>query len=158
MYKKFLIYSVYVVLLVIFTACGNSGSNGDGQPGGVNNAHGNVRCPMCSGTGVFVFNGYSSKCTSCDGIGIVSSEEAAELLRQLQTIDQMTGGTGYNNSSIDWPYQESTITCGACAGLGSCPVCHGMGSVSYYGEAATKCNFCNGSGRCPKCVNGQITM
>lgn len=116
-------------------------------------------CPICSGSGVLDMYGTYSYCGTCNGSGFVSSDEAVKLRKGLQQIDAMTGGGGYDNTSIndDWHprHQQVSRDCYACNGTGICPVCSGIGSITYYGETVL-CRYCKTSGECPKCVNGKI--
>ena len=43
----------------------------------------NVRCPMCSGSGVFSTYGNSSTCSGCQGTGVTTPEKAAKLRQAL---------------------------------------------------------------------------
>ena len=126
----------------------------------------NVRCPMCSGSGVFSAYGNSSTCSGCQGSGFTTPEKAAKLRQALQQVDQMTGGGGYGGTSIDdGNYGGSSVSgsnnnsdrsCHSCGGTGDCQHCHGVGVVEYEGQYNTpdgymKCPICHGSKKCNVC-------
>lgn len=115
---------------------------------------------MCSGTGVLSY-GYSSvACSPCKGSGYVSASKAAQLRRSLQQIDMMTGGGGYNGTSIQYGNggnggsrggsSSSDNICKSCNGTGDCQHCKGTGVASYDGNygmsgGVDKCPICHGT-------------
>lgn len=126
----------------------------------------NVRCPMCSGSGVFPTYGNSSTCSGCQGTGVTTPEKTAKLRQALQQVDQMTGDGGYGGTSIDdgnygggsvsGSNSSSNRSCHSCGGTGDCQHCHGVGVVEYEGQYNTpdgymKCPICHGSKRCNVC-------
>ena len=125
----------------------------------------NVRCPMCSGTGVFSAYGSSSTCSGCQGTGYTTPANAAKLHQALQQVDQMTGGGGYGGTSIDDGNAGCSVSgnrgssdrsCHSCGGTGECQHCHGVGVVEYEGQYNTpdglmKCPICHGCKRCNVC-------
>lgn len=125
----------------------------------------NVRCPMCSGTGVFSAYGSSSTCSGCQGSGYTTPANAAKLRQALQQVDQMTGGGGYGGTSIDDGNRGGSVSgnnsssdrsCHSCNGTGECQHCHGVGVVEYEGQYNTpdgymKCPICHGTKRCNVC-------
>lgn len=131
-----------------------------------------VNCPMCSGSGIFSMYGNSQPCSECKQTGKVTSQRAAQLRQGLQQIDQMTGGSGYNNTSIEFnngnrrnnrSYSESDdLKCHTCNGTGRCGHCAGHGIVEYddpYGleTGFKRCPICKQSGKCGVC-NGRGTI
>lgn len=144
------------------TAPYNSGRGGeaDGEPTAV--------CPMCSGSGVFSFYGEYHPCSECNQTGRVTPERAVQLQQSLQELDQMTGGGGYGNTSIQYGSSpndgdasrqgrgSSGNDCHTCGGTGDCTYCHGAKVVEYDGEYGEpggfmKCPVCKGNGRCGVC-------
>lgn len=126
-----------------------------------------VQCPMCSGTGVFSVYGNSQTCSDCSGTGYTTASRAAQLRQALQQIDQMTGGSGYDNTSIDdGNYRpskrsenhnsEQDLSCHYCHGTGECQHCKGIGVEEYEGNygmpgGVMKCSICKGSKKCDIC-------
>ena len=143
-----------------------TGNGPDATPSMSNTSSSREICPLCSGTGTFVMRGLSSPCSACKQTGYVSREEAANIRQELREIDQMYGGDGYDNTSIDYRgnYQNGDYSsggsdasaCSSCNGTGQCKHCLGTGvreTDSYYGEGpdAMECPICNGSGDCNLC-------
>ena len=91
-----------------------------------------VDCPMCSGIGVFSFNGESHPCNKCQQTGKVTPQRAAKLRQALQQVDQMTGGGGYGNTSIEYGSPVGKRT--------------GSHKVSYDSGIGNDCRSCGGTG------------
>ncbi|MDO4161274.1 MAG: hypothetical protein Q4D41_12555 [Prevotellaceae bacterium] len=130
-----------------------------------NNTSAMATCSMCSGTGVFSAPGTQSTCSECSGTGRVTAQRSAELQQALQQVDAMTGGGGFDNTSIEYGNggssnsNSSNSSCNSCGGTGYCRHCMGSKVVEYdgnYGESGgyMKCPICKGSGKCGVC-NGR---
>lgn len=138
------------------------------EPAYGNGAQDMVDCPMCSGTGIFSFYGESHPCNECRQTGKVTPQRAAQLRQTLRQVDQMTGGGGYDDTSIQYGSSSgngsgrgsydsgSGNECRSCGGTGDCTYCNGVKVVPYDGEYGEeggfmKCPVCKGSGKCGVC-------
>lgn len=142
-------------------------SNQQGNPNvGGNQQERQTQCPMCSGTGIFSAYGNSQTCSECKGSGYTTVSRAAQLQQSLQQIDQITGGGGYGETSInDGTYRQSDNnnqksepdrSCHYCHGTGHCQQCKGIGLVDYedsysLDRGVMTCPICKGTKKCNLC-------
>ncbi|MEA4894132.1 MAG: hypothetical protein VB064_02605 [Oscillospiraceae bacterium] len=61
--------------------------------------------------------------------------------------------SGYPDFDADnsYDYGSTSQICPSCFGSGTCPICHGTGQYSMYGNDYSECTACGGTGVCSIC-------